>query len=312
MMNEETPANFEQSAPQTQGAAMEQSLTSTPEDAILAREKVAFDAYVRNQGMQIPENFKDSGAWFESLKNAQKEYTKSRQEVAELKKKYEDPNIVGNPNYKPEAAPVAPKAEEIPSLPEILKIPENKPEPAAPAPTAATEEDWKQWTIEFATNNGLSEDTVKKIQEKTKLPEFVVNEYMQGQKAKLEMAYSKASDLIGGREELNKMFVWASKNLTQAEQDSINRNLASPAWDVALYGLQAKYAKSTQTSKPNEPKPTARGQVPVASTQQGIMPYQTKREFSAERNNPMFEANPKFRAYVEQRMLQTDFTTLPK
>ena len=153
---------------------------------------------------------------------------------------------------------------------------------------------------------------VKAIQEKTKLPEFVVNEYMQGQKAKLEMAYAKASDLVGGRDELSKMFVWASKNLSQAEQNSINQNLASPAWDVALYGLQTKYAKATQTSKPAEPKPTARGQVNIASTQQGITAYQTKREFSAERNNPQFESNPRFRAYVEQRMMRTDFTRLPK
>ena len=311
MMNEETPVAPEQSI-ETQAVAKEQSLTSTPEDAILAREKVAFDAYVRNQGMQIPENFKDAGAWFESLKNAQKAYTQSRQEVADLKKKYEDPNVVGNPNYKPEAAPVAPKAEEIPNLPEVLKIPENKPEPAPAAPAPAPEEDWKQWTIEFATNNALSEQTVKTIQEKTKLPEFVVNEYMQGQKAKLEMAYTKASELVGGRDELNKMFVWASKNLTPAEQESINRNLSSPAWDVALYGLQTKYAKSTQTSKVAEPKPTAKGQVPFASTQQGITGYQTKREFYAERNNPMFESNPKFRDYVEQRMMLTDMTNLPK
>ena len=312
-MNEETPSELEQSLP-TQGSAPEQSLTSTPEDAILAREKSAFDAYVRNQGMQIPENFKDAGAWFESLKNAQKEYTKARQEVADLKKKYTDPNEAANPNYKPEVSKAveAPK-EEIPKLPEILKIPETKPEtPVTPAPSAATEDDWKQWTIEFATNNALSEDTVKAIQEKTKLPEFVVNEYMQGQKAKLEMAYAKASDLVGGRDELSKMFVWASKNLSQAEQNSINQNLASPAWDVALYGLQTKYAKATQTSKPAEPKPTARGQVNIASTQQGITAYQTKREFSAERNNPQFESNPRFRAYVEQRMMRTDFTRLPK
>jgi hypothetical protein len=312
MINEETPVTAEQSF-ETQEVAKEQSLTSTPEDAILSREKAAFDAYVRNQGMKIPENFKDAGAWFESLKNAQKEYTKSRQEVADLKKKYEDPNIVGNPNYKAEDAPVAPKAEEIPNLPEILKIPENKPEAAAPqTPVSATEEDWKQWTIEFATNNTLSEQTVKAIQEKTKLPEFVVNEYMQGQKAKLEMAYTKASELVGGRDELNKMFVWASKSLTAAEQESINRNLASPAWDVALYGLQAKYAKSTQTSKPNEPKQVARGQVNLASTQQGITAYQTKREFSAERNNPRFESDPKYRSYVEQRMIRTNFSNLPK
>ena len=307
-MNEETPDIMEQS-PETPVVSQEQSLTSTAEDAILSREKAAFDAYVRNQGMAVPENFKDAGAWFESLKNAQKEYTKSRQEVADLKKKYEQTPSTANP-VKQEAAPTK---EEIPVVPEVLKIPEKKVEETPKVePQVATEDDWKQWTVEFATNNDLSPETLDTIKKKTNLPESVISEYMIGQKAKLEIAYTKAADLIGGKDQLAKMFDWASKNLTQAEQNSINQNLASPAWDIALYGLQAKYAKATGTSKAAEPKQTARGQVPVASTQQSITAYQTKREFMAERNDRRFEVNPKFREYVEQRMLRTDFTKLPK
>lgn len=308
-MNEETPDMMEQSS-ETPVVSQEQSLTSTAEDAILSREKAAFDAYVRNQGMAVPENFKDAGAWFESLKNAQKEYTKSRQEVSDLKKKYEQTPSTANP-VKQDAAPKA--QEEIPVVPEVLKIPEKKVEEVkAETPAVATEDDWKQWTVEFATKNDLSPETLDTIKKKTSLPESIINEYMMGQKAKLEIAYSKAAELIGGKDQLAKMFDWASKNLTQAEQNAINQNLASPSWDVALYGLQAKYAKATGTSKTAEPKQTARGQVPIASTQQGITAYQTKREFMAERNDRRFEVNPKFREYVEQRMLRTDFTKLPK
>jgi len=307
-MNEETPDMMEQSS-ETPVVSQEQSLTSTAEDAILSREKAAFDAYVRNQGMQVPENFKDAGAWFESLKNAQKEFTKSRQEVADLKKKYEQAPSTANP-VKQEAVPTK---EEIPVVPEVLKIPEKKAEETPKVePQVATEDDWKQWTVEFATNNDLSPETLDTIKKKTNLPESIINEYMMGQKAKLEIAYSKAAELIGGKDQLAKMFDWASKNLSQAEQNSINQNLASPAWDIALYGLQAKYAKATGTSKAAEPKQTARGQVPLASTQQSITAYQTKREFSAERNNPKFNTDPKFRNYVEQRMMRTDFTKLPK
>ena len=307
-MNEETPDMMEQSS-ETPVVSQEQSLTSTEEDAILSREKAAFDAYVRNQGMAVPENFKDAGAWFESLKTAQKEYTKSRQEVADLKKKYEQNPTTANP-VKQDAAPTK---EEIPVVPEVLKIPEKKVEEVkAETPAVATEDDWKQWTVEFATNNNLSTETLDTIKKKTNLPESIISEYMIGQKAKLEIAYSKAAELIGGKDQLAKMFDWASKNLTQAEQNAINQNLASPSWDVALYGLQAKFAKATGTSKAAEPKQTARGQVPMASTQQGITAYQTKREFMFERNDRRFELNPKFREYVEQRMLRTDFTKLPK
>lgn len=306
-MNEETPDMMEQSS-ETPVVSQEQSLTSSAEDTILAREKVAFDAYVRNQGMAVPENFKDAGAWFESLKNAQKEYTQSRQEVADLKKKYEQNPSTANP-VKQDAAP----KEEIPVVPEVLKIPEKKVEEiTADTPAVATEDDWKQWTVEFATKNDLSPETLDTIKQKTNLPESIINEYMMGQKAKLEIAYGKAAELIGGKDQLAKMFDWASKNLTEAEQNAINQNLASPSWDIALYGLQAKYAKATGTSKAAEPKQTARGQVPMASTQQGITAYQTKREFMAERNDRRFEVNPKFREYVEQRMLRTDFTKLPK
>lgn len=307
-MNEETPDMMEQSS-ETPVVSQEQSLTSSAEDAILSREKAAFDAYVRNQGMQVPENFKDAGAWFESLKNAQKEYTKSRQEVADLKKKYEQAPSTANP-VKQEAVPAK---EEIPVVPEVLKIPEKKVEETPKVePQVATEDDWKQWTVEFATKNDLSPETLDTIKKKTNLPESIINEYMIGQKAKLEMAYTKAAELIGGKDQLAKMFDWASKNLSQAEQDSINQNLASPSWDIALYGLQAKYAKATGTSKKAEPKQTAKGQIPVASTQQGIVGYKTKREFSAERNHPKFNTDPKFRNYVEQRMLRTDFSKLPK
>ena len=230
-MNEETPDMMEQSS-ETPVVSQEQSLTSSAEDAILAREKVAFDAYVRNQGMTVPENFKDAGAWFESLKTAQKEYTKSRQEVADLKKKYEQTPSTANP-VKQDAAPKA--QEEIPVVPEVLKIPDKKVEEVkAETPAVATEDDWKQWTVEFATNNDLSPETLDMIKKKTNLPETVINEYMLGQKAKLEIAYSKAAELIGGKDQLAKMFDWASKNLTQAEQNAINQNLASPSWDVAL------------------------------------------------------------------------------
>jgi len=307
-MNEETPDMMEQSS-ETPAVSQEQSLTSTAEDAILSREKAAFDAYVRNQGMTVPENFKDAGAWFESLKNAQKEYTKSRQEVADLKKKYEQAPSTANP-VKQEAMPTK---EEIPVVPEVLKIPEKKAEETPKVePQIATEDDWKQWTVEFATKNDLSPETLDTIKKKTNLPESIINEYMMGQKAKLEIAYTKEAELIGGKDKLAKMFDWASKNLTQAEQDSINHNLASPSWDVALYGLQAKYAKATGTSKAAEPKQTAKGQIPIASTQQGIVAYQNKREFMAERNNPKFNNDPKFRNYVEQRMMRTNFSKLPK
>lgn len=305
-MTEETPDMGIQETTASESPMVEQS----PEAQIDARERKAFDTYVKDQGIAIPENFKDASAWFDSLKNAQKAYTQSRQELADLKKQYQKED--GNPVYKepPEVPPAKPE-EVIPV--DKLQIPKQPEKPAEPAPVeyAVTQEDWKTWTVEFATKGQLSDETMTMIRQKTKLPDFVIDDYMTGQKAKLEVAYKQAADTIGGQDKLNKVFTWASKNLSQAEQDSINSALATPNWEIALLGLTTKYEKATGNSpKVNEPTQSGR-KVPMSATQVPATPYANKREFQAERNNPRFNADPKYRAAVEKRMLMTDFSRLP-
>lgn len=303
-MTEETPEMNLQEAPESVDLPVEQS----PEDIVNAKERQAFETYVNRQGVPVPENFKDAGAWFESLKNAQKEYTKSRQEIADLKKKYEMSSE--NPAYKEPPKAEAPKEEEVLQVDklQIPKQPEKTEEPAV-APVV-TPDDWKAWTVEFATKGALSEETKIAIMQKTKLPDYVIDEYMTGQKAKLEVAYKKAADTIGGQDKLNKVFTWASKNLSQGEQDSINSALATPNWEIALLGLTAKYEKATGNSaKTAEPAKTGK-RVPVSAAQVPATPYKTKKEFQAERNNPAFKTDPKYRAAVERRMLMTDFNRL--
>lgn len=316
--SEETP-EFEYQAEQPESQAQidlknsEQSLVSTEQDVQNAKERLAFEAYVKNNGDKIPENFKDAGAWFDSLKNAQREYTKSRQELAALKTQYAEQGSV-NKQYK-EPTPEPPKVVEDTTkpIPEVLRIPKQETPPEAPPQVSpsVSEADWKSWTVEYATQGTLSDATQAIIREKTKLPEYVINEYMTGQKAKLEMAYSKAADVIGGREQLNKLFTWASKNLTQPEQDSMNASLASPNWEIALMGLNSMYDKKNPNLKQSEPAKTPTSSKPsIANTQIPDMPYRTKREFSSERNNPRFATDAKFRAAVEKRMMQTDFNKL--
>lgn len=306
MVTDETPEfGYQAEEPVSQAQVdlktSEQSLVSTDTDVTHARERIAFEAYVQNQGGQIPPNFKDSGSWFDSLKNAQKEYTQSRQEIAALKNKYkEDGNA--NPAYTEETPSITPKVESnVVSIPEELRIPKNE-TPTTPPVTkeiSVSPEDWKAWTVEYATKGTLSEETQSIIKDKTKLPDFVINEYMTGQKAKIEVAYTKAASVIGGKDKLSELFVWASKNLSQAEQDGVNLSLASPNWEIALLGLNSKYDKMNASNKKNEPvSQSTNNKVPVSSTQIPDQPYRTKREFSVERNNPRFATDAKYRAAV--------------
>jgi hypothetical protein len=289
----------------------EQSLVASPEQVNAAKERKAFETYVQANGVQVPENFKDIGSWFDSLKNAQKAYTQSRQEIAELKKKYND--STENPAYKQptENKPVSEKPKV--DLKEELRIPDKAETPIDQKPTEVapvTKEDWDRWSVEFSVKGDLNEQMMEEIRQKTKLPDFAIQEYMQGQKAKLQLAFGKAADLIGGRDRLAELFGWASQTMNPNEIKSLNAALATPSWDVALMGLASKYERATgDTVKKKEP---AKGkQVPVSATQQGLVAYKTKREFYADRNNPRFTVDPKFRSAVESRMARTDFRSLP-
>jgi hypothetical protein len=317
MSDNETPEfDYQEEQPESQAQVdlknSEQSLVSTEQDVQNAKERLAFEAYVKNSGDKIPENFKDAGAWFDSLKNAQREYTKSRQELAALKTMYAEKGSV-NKDFKEQEPPKVIQETPTKPLPEVLKIPKNEPPPEVKpvSEPVVSESDWKNWTVEFATKGTLSEETQTLIREKTKLPDYVINEYMTGQKAKIEMAYTKAADIIGGKDRLNTLFTWASKNLSQAEQDNMNASLASANWEIALLGLNSMYDKKNPNMRKTEPTTSPTTSKPaIANTQVPDMPYRTKREFSSERNNPRFVTDAKFRAAVERRMLQTDFNKL--
>ena len=65
-----------------QMAAAQQDPISNPADMQTIQERQAFETYVQNSGEAIPTNFKDAGAWFDSLKEAQGNYTRGQQEMA--------------------------------------------------------------------------------------------------------------------------------------------------------------------------------------------------------------------------------------
>jgi hypothetical protein len=292
----------------------EQSPVSSQEDMVTARERKAFEIYIQNQGVEIPKNFKDAGAYFDSLKNAQKEYTKARQEIATLKKTYEKDGAI-NPSYEEtEVASEEPVVEQPKvNIPEELRIPEIKNEESKnpePVKQIISEEDWSKWSMEVAISNKLSEETVSEIKNKTGFSDRMITDYVEGQRARSREAFGKAAEIVGGKDRLANIFAWAAKTMTPQQQADINASLASPSWDVALLGLQVKYDKSTTTSAKGKEMPKNK-QVNVAATKVPLQPYKTKREFYADRGNPRYNSDPKFRQAVEQRIVMTDITRLP-
>jgi hypothetical protein len=311
---------------QVQAQEAQQSLTITKEEYGAAQERAAFDLYVKKQGVTIPENFKDAGAWFDSLKESQKQYTQARQEISNLKKQYETQETATNPNYQeptaetPEVTQTEAPVEQPPSIDE-LRIPskEEETKEATSADTQAqrafSDEDYKTWSLEVATTGTLSEATQTEIQNKAGFTKPMIQDFLAAQKAKAREAFSQASEKVGGKDRLAKIFGWASNNLSQEQQISINEGLASPNYEITLRGLASMYDQAAPAAKVQQ----AKAQEPIASSNREAVSasanvpqgYTSKREFYADRNNPNYHVDPKFRSAVEQRAQQTDWATLP-
>jgi len=281
---------------------------AAPVDPQTARELHAFTTHVNANQIQVPDNFKSVGDWFNALKSAQGEYTKARQEIAQLKQQVSQPPQVVEPKAQEQ-----PKVEPPPSIPEELRIPAKKEE--VPAPQAVkkelTQEEWTKYATEFTVNGNLSEESRSSIRERLNVPDFVIDDFMQGQKARLQNAYAEAATKVGGKENLARVFDWASKNLSPTEQANVNAALATPSWEMTLLGLKAKYDSAQATKVTAQEPPKAGGtKVGVSASTINTLPYTSKAEFYAERNDPRFSKDPKFRQAVETRMLQTNFNGL--
>ena len=289
------------------------NITTTPDEMAQTRERAMFEKYVQDGGVEIPSNFKSADDWFNSLTEAQANYTRGQQEIAELKRQYADEGTA-NPNYNPELDQGTQAEEKLPEVPtedELrLKIPEEKPEEVTP-PVTLTQEMWNEWSGELAATGEMSEDTMARIQQVTNFPKEVIEDYISAHKAKMRESFGVAAEVVGSRERLKQIFDWAENTLSPEDQMEINKGLASSNYEITLRGLASMYdQKSAQAQKQREPSTTPNlGN--VAASETGTVGYRTQREFKADRSSPRYKLEPQFRANVEQRMLLTDFNTLP-
>jgi hypothetical protein len=165
--------------------------------------------------------------------------------------------------------------------------------------------------MEVAMSGSMSQETIQEIKGKTGFSDRMISEYVEGQRARSREAFGKAADLIGSKEKLNSVFAWAAKTMTPQQQAEINATLASPSWEVALLGLEAKYNKATGNSAKDKEMPNSKKQVNVPTATVALKPYKTKREFYADRSNSRYNSDPKFRQAVEKRLSMSDISRLP-
>lgn len=296
--------NAEQSNAETQPDLVE---TPVPEDPVVQRERAAFNRYVQDQGQKIPENFKSADDWFNSLSEARKQYTQARQEIASLKKQYNEGGVT-NPNFKEPEAPAATKPTESPvptDIKEELLIP-GKSESKASLPTV-TAQDWERWGLELDATGEVSQKTRESLKQRLGVDDVIVEQLVKGRQALMKQSYEEASSLVGGSDNLKRLFKWAQETLTKEEIDSTNKALRSPAYKSVLTGLHSRYSAThgkpsanadkepkVKLDRVNQPKPAAEVQV-----------FKTRADQNAALGDPRYRTDPKFRAAVETMVVNT-------
>lgn len=285
---------------QVQGETPQQEQSQpivNPEDANLAREKAAFETYVKDQGMQVPENFQNTEAWFNSLKEAQGQFTQARQEIADLKRQYAETGEIPD---KPVQEQAVEPQKEVPSKGE-LRI-EKKEEPPIPS----LNDQWQTWQSELAMTGDFSTETRESIKRAMNVDDTVVETFIAGQKALRKEAYDSASTVVGGQTELDSILNWASESLSDQERDSLNNMLSGPSYQTALLGLKARYDQD-MASRPKAQEPSRVQSENASSAQEApaLEPFRSRQEMNVAMSDPRYRSDPEYRQLVEQRVAQT-------
>ena len=157
---------------------------------------------------------------------------------------------------------------------------------------------------EFFNNDGqLSEETHKAL-EQSGMPKDVVNEFIEGQAAKLQL-FNMQLQSIGG-EQHQSALEWGGDNLSDAEIAAFNADYTSgdiTRATIAMKGLLAQYQVAN-----GKPGKLLQGET---SGTAGVQAYASKQEWLTDMKNPKYKANDvAYHTQVQKRLAVTDITKL--
>ena len=297
------PINAEQSQP-----VETQPVLATPvqtEDPQITHERAMFMKYVQDQGQKIPSNFKSADDWFNSLVEARKGFTQARQEIASLKKQYNQ-NGVSNPNYtgdSPQAQPKPEPVEDLSGINEELKI--SAPPVQPPSSSRVSAEDWLRWGKEIDSTGAVSAATRKEIQDKMGADEVIIEQLIKGRKALAKQSWDDAASVVGGNDNLKRMFKWAQENLTADEVAATNRALQTNAYKNVLLGLKARYEQENKVQPKVQEPQVVSNRVNPSQVPQSVQVFKNFAEQQAALRDPRYRVDTNYRQAVEAMVINT-------
>lgn len=237
----------------------------------------------------LPTQFTDGEALAKSYGDTRAELTRAQQELAKLRN--------GDGAEKPEGGTQGAAQTEA--------------EKAAAAAVATAGLDVSQWQTEFNQTRDVSAEGRAKIAEGLKAKqafgpdadyEGLVNDFIEGQKARVSNVETQLVTQAGGADNYNQMVGWAASNLNESEISTYNKAMGSGdfnAMSLAVDGLRARYER-VNGSNPQ----LLSGDNTISNAGGG---FASTFEMTQAMGDPRYRTDPVYRKQVEQRAMRSNF-----
>jgi hypothetical protein len=242
--------------------------------AMVAKADAAANPQVDGENTQSPENqTEDRPSWLPEKFNSPEDLAKA---YAELQSKFGSKSQSDAPTDTPATTPDA----------EVKDALESK------------GLDLSTFSEEYGQKGELSPESYQKLQE-AGYPRNIVDEYIEGQKARGALYESEVKSIAGGNEQFNEMVDWARANLSPQEINAYNNVIDSgdPSQaKLAVAGIFQKFS-SNRPTEPNLFKATNSAQSNDA--------YESIAQMQKDMANPDYAKDPAFRAKVERKLARS-------
>lgn len=155
--------------------------------------------------------------------------------------------------------------------------------------------DLYEFSNEFAKSGGLSEESYEKL-EKAGYPRNIVDQYVEGQKARAALYESEVKSVAGGDKTFTEMVDWAKANLSPQEITAYNNAIDSGNPEIAKLAVSGVYQRFSQ-ARPQEPN-LFKGSNAAASSDV----YESIAQMQKDMSNPDYKTDPAFRAKVQAKL----------
>lgn len=194
---------------------------------------------------------------------------------------------------------IAPETEE----PAIEENPTEEKDVETETPTPQTQDDvtevlqtkgfdYAELQKEYLETGEISADTRGKL-EAVGITGELVDNYIEGQKAKAEQERNEIAECVGGRENFDNIVQWAAQNLSESEIKSINKVTDKEIVQIILKDLQKRMEEKE-------------GIIPSYTSGEGGKPlgdiYRSQAEMFEAIANPKYRKDEAYRADVQKKI----------